>query len=425
MRDENDTIFIFTYTYPYSAVAESFLDPEISHLASMFDKVILIPRNRARSVELIDRELPSNVIVDGSYIENREHHRSKVWSALRCLTSVDFFKEIMERPAALRRVALIRLFGHLVEAFRVRDWMMNLLTQGSLNLSRTVFYTYWLDGCTHGIGLAKAKYPEIKLISRAHRGDLYEEYQYPPYLPCRIPILKSLDKLFLISEHGERYISSCFPRFADRFVVSRLGVPDAGFIASSSDDGVFRIVSCSYLVAVKRIDLLIKGLAEVGKARPERRFEWIHMGYGPLEDSLKELASSVLTSNVEYHFLGFLLYCGVIEQYRNNPVDVFINVSSSEGIPVSIMEAQNCGIPVIATAVGGTPEIISDEVGILLDENPTPLDIARAILNLVDDPDLLLRKKAKAKGNWRENYDSDKNFAQFALTLSSFHDERL
>jgi len=44
----------------------------------------------------------------------------------------------------------------------------------------------------------------------------------------------------------------------------------------------------------------------------------------------------------------------VLNYYASNPVDVFINTSSSEGLPVSIMEAMSFGIPVIATNVGGT-----------------------------------------------------------------------
>ena len=60
---------------------------------------------------------------------------------------------------------------------------------------------------------------------------------------------------------------------------------------------------------------------------------------------------------------------------------MFINVSSTEGIPVSIMEAMSFGIPVIATAVGGTPEIVNNENGYLLSKDPSAKELAEVIQN--------------------------------------------
>ncbi|NCO54621.1 MAG: glycosyltransferase, partial [Bacteroidetes bacterium] len=65
-------------------------------------------------------------------------------------------------------------------------------------------------------------------------------------------------------------------------------------------------------------------------------------------------------------------------------VDLFINVSESEGIPVSIMEALSAGIPVIATNVGGTNEIVNNDVGFLIDkefEINTAVNIINNYLN--------------------------------------------
>ena len=48
----------------------------------------------------------------------------------------------------------------------------------------------------------------------------------------------------------------------------------------------------------------------------------------------------------------------MLDYYKNNIIDIFINLSASEGIPVSIMDAISFGIPCIATNVGGTGEIV-------------------------------------------------------------------
>ena len=56
----------------------------------------------------------------------------------------------------------------------------------------------------------------------------------------------------------------------------------------------------------------------------------------------------------------------LLRYYGSNHVDLFINTSSTEGVPVSIMEAQSFGIPVIATDTGGVKEVVTEGTGSLL-----------------------------------------------------------
>lgn len=81
------------------------------------------------------------------------------------------------------------------------------------------------------------------------------------------------------------------------------------------------------------------------------------------------------------------------------------------------MEAQSFGIPVIATAVGGTPEIVTEDVGILLSENPSPEEIANAIEFFIDNPEITKRMRLKSIENWEKNFNAVKNFTEFAKTL--------
>ncbi|WP_243669706.1 glycosyltransferase [Methanoculleus chikugoensis] len=111
-------------------------------------------------------------------------------------------------------------------------------------------------------------------------------------------------------------------------------------------------------------------------------------------------ADATLPGNVSHRFTGYLDNAAVLEHYRQSPIDVFINVSESEGIPVSIMEAESCGIPVIATAVGGIPEIVSDATGILLPEHPAPRDIAKAVVRIAADPGGTRAIRSACRENW-------------------------
>jgi glycosyltransferase involved in cell wall biosynthesis len=79
------------------------------------------------------------------------------------------------------------------------------------------------------------------------------------------------------------------------------------------------------------------------------------------------------------------------------------------------MEAMSFGIPVIATAVGGTHEIVNDGYnGFLLSQNPTPQEVADAIIhfyNFSDEEKNHLQQNAY--NTWFEEYNAEKNYIEF------------
>lgn len=110
--------------------------------------------------------------------------------------------------------------------------------------------------------------------------------------------------------------------------------------------------------------------------------------------------------------------------YRDQPADAFINASETEGTPVAVMEAVSCGIPVIATSVGGNKEIVGNDNGVVLNENPTPQQIADAIFQFIDRPQEAKRKRDASRQVWLERYNADTNYSGFAERLKSIRQER-
>ena len=90
---------------------------------------------------------------------------------------------------------------------------------------------------------------------------------------------------------------------------------------------------------------------------------WVHIGDGPERVNIEALISQINNPKIKVLLLGQLPNEEVLHYYETHPVDLFINVSSFEGIPVSIMEAMSRGIPVAATPVGGIPEIVNQDNG--------------------------------------------------------------
>ena len=120
---------------------------------------------------------------------------------------------------------------------------------------------------------------------------------------------------------------------------------------------------------------------------------------------------------IKYCFKGQVSNEEIHKFYRENYVDCFITTSSSEGLPVSIMEAMSYGIPIIATDVGGIREMI-DGNGELLSANPDQSEVANAIVSMFEKeiPEIATLR-SKSRFLWEKNYNAATNAKQFASLL--------
>ncbi len=411
------TLILITGSYPYDVAAEqTFLEPEVRVLVRNFKRVIIAPEQCAGQLS----PLPEGVELERGYANFRQSTSGKIQKLLRLGISSLLYQELVDRPAlVIQLLALKKLLRFINGAELAKNWVVKFIRDNQLNPRQCIFYTFWFDASSLGIGLAKKFYPDLMLVSRAHGYDLYEWRSPYNYIPCRRQSLTTLEGLFPDSETGNHYLSDRYPKFDSKFHTARLGVSDPGFVTKPSADEVFRILSCSFMVPVKRVDLLMRGIAYAAHQLPDQQFNWHHIGTGPLKDSIAEAAQELLPPNVKSCFPGYSSSESLMQFYRDSPVDLFANVSLTEGTPVAVMEAISCGIPVMATAVGGNVEIVSEVNGKLLSANPTPQEIAATIVHFLENPDLTLEKRKGSRRVWDEKYNSDRNFQAFADQLKA------
>jgi colanic acid/amylovoran biosynthesis glycosyltransferase len=411
-------VVVFTQSYPYDFAAEyTFIGPEVPHLAETFENIILVPR-ACKGKRL---GLPSGVEVDHQYAVLLRRNLRPDRIVHLALASRSFFQEIRNHPSILlypSKILKLILFSSRAEL--TRQWVTNLIKTRRIDPNDCVFYSYWFDHAATGLTMAKQEFTDITVVSRAHGYDIYEEYYYPHYWPYRRKTIEALDTLFFASDAARIYYSKRYPEFISKYETAHLGIQDPGCVSYSSEDGIFRIVSCSYIVSVKRLDLLLDGLVTAARMRPEQKFEWTHFGDGARRKSLERKTARNFPSNIKVHLAGYMPNSEIIQYYGQHPCDVFVNVSKSEGgAPVSIQEAISCGIPVVATSVGGNSEIVSEKNGVLMSPNPTPEEIAAALLKIWDHPRLSAEMRRESRGIWQENYNADVNFHSFAKRLKA------
>ena len=143
-----------------------------------------------------------------------------------------------------------------------------------------------------------------------------------------------------------------------------MGVDNSDYIKKFHEKDEMVIASCSSVIKIKRLDIIIDFIQII---HSKIKVRWLHIGEGNLMKEMKSIADRKLL-NLQFQFLGNIDNKEVLSIYRENDVDFFINMSDSEGIPVSIMEAFSLGIPVIARDVGGIHEVVNESNGFIVKE---------------------------------------------------------
>jgi len=172
-----------------------------------------------------------------------------------------------------------------------------------------------------------------------------------------------------------------------------------------------KIVMPAMLIPLKAHNVAIEGLAKL-RQKGHRAVLWI-CGDTPnelpkdYEDGLHKLCRELKVEN-DVYFLGWRSDVVAIMQRS----DLLILTSTTEGLPRSILEAMATGLPVIATKVGGVPEIIRDGVdGILVDSGDSDA-IAEALERFLN-PSVRSAMGQAARKNVRENFTIQKQAEDF------------
>lgn len=401
-------MIILTNTCPFGG--EVFLQNELKWMPQ--DRRITVYPIYARAADVPTMCLNPNVEArkfDSAW-SGREVLRAG-FNSLRMLLSTKEYSAAVKKPGALRNLIKALKFAFVSE-LRVGRISAQLEADGERE-DGFILYSYWLYEAAYIAARLKRRFPGSRFVSRCHGYDLYEIRHPNGYLPFREYIMDSADAVYPISEDGKAYLDRLYQgKWNDKVQVMRLGTDDHG-LNPEKESAIPTLVSVSNLVSVKRVDRIIDSLKDC--KQPVR---WYHFGDGPLREELEQRAKT-LPAHIEYRFMGAVPNETLIDFYRENHVDVFLNVSASEGVPVSIMEALSFGIPVLATDVGGTHEIVCDGLnGFLLPKDFSNKRFCEDMLKNIDQQSRKNLSK-QARKLWELKCNASVNFVSFFHTLTN------
>ena len=224
-----------------------------------------------------------------------------------------------------------------------------------------------MGGVIARLAAGSARNRETKVIYTAHG---FHFYKGSPFLNWLVyyPIERILSRRtdLLLTMNQEDYSAAKKLHAGNVINVNGVGMDMSRFVEAAAeekyairrefglkDTDVFAI-SVAQLIARKNHTVLIQAVAKL--KNPD--FHLFIVGDGVQEQELKDLAKA---QNVDkqIHFLGFRK-----DVYRLcSAADIFLFASLQEGLPVALMEAMACGLPIIASRIRGNVDLIDPEVG--------------------------------------------------------------
>jgi glycosyltransferase involved in cell wall biosynthesis len=167
----------------------------------------------------------------------------------------------------------------------------------------------------------------------------------------------------------------------------------------------------------KGLDLLVKAAPAVLQACPDVRF--LVVGGGALEQELRSQASALGLD-------GRLVFTG----WRNDAVDLmqlfdcFVSTSNFEGLPMVLLEAMASSKPIVATAVGGVPEVIEDDFNGFTLKSRDPQEVSSTLIRVMNDPAMLRRLGANSRARYEERYTAQAMAAAYQQIYEEFLEQK-
>ncbi|HDX9654545.1 glycosyl transferase family 1 [Bacillus wiedmannii] len=414
----NNCLILLTNYYPFHK-GEEYLESEIEYLSKNYKKIYIISTMVSNEMQQT-RAVPENVVILPIGIKHSIAGKSKM--VLRQFSTInkDKLKTKMIKADSKGKLSH-KLYCYYFEsrAMDVYDRVERQLNEYDFEQYDSItVYSYWLYITARVAVELKHKYFKERnpyTISRAHRYDLYEDAAPLKYLPERDYLLKSLDAVYPCSQDGVDALNQTYPAYKDKVSVERLGTISTSVLSNTMNDKL-HIVSCSVVRKVKRIALLIEALVKLEEKNIP--YFWTHIGGGPEFERIKKLAKSKLNMK-QVKFTGFVKNQEVLNWYKENLATVFVNLSASEGVPVAIMEAISMGLPVIATDVGGTREIVENgKNGYLLDKDCAVTEIVESFNKFyIMDNELYKKMCDNALDIWKERSNAEVLYSEFVDQL--------
>jgi colanic acid/amylovoran biosynthesis glycosyltransferase len=418
---KKNRLVVIVNDYPLG-YGEPFFENELTTLSESFTDILLLITNEPENKTALFH-LPDNVKV--IFLNKLNNNRSLLymlslnyWAIIKELFHIIIFLKLRITISILKDI-----FFYERERVFIEKGLIKIIKEHKVDILSTVFYTYWFDQHTYSLSCMKKRNNKLCVYSRIHGWDLYFERHESNYLPFRAKTIRTINKTITISNQGYQYLKTKLKIDATHIETGYLGTEKQRANQHLYDKKTLYLLSLSFISPVKNLTLLIDAISISSV-----NIEWTHIGGSKeQEDEIKSYAREKISdkSNIKYRFMGTLDSFSVHQIMSNSPIDLFINTSHSEGLPVSMMEAISHEIPIVGPNVGGIGEIIlHTQNGYLLSTKPMAAEICAVIqTHASKSTEEIISMKKKCVEVWGDKFNARKNYIKFTNMLNHTDDD--
>ena len=248
------------------------------------------------------------------------------------------------------------------------------------------------------------KIPIVTTVHGLHSG------KFRPFVWLSLKLLRHFDRIIAVSDQIRKELKA-FKVPLIKMITIR-NVPPVKIKGNSANPNSFReeigippdaklVGFVGRLEPVKGCSLFIKSIPEVAESYPDSYF--VVVGDGTERKSLESLVRELGIENR-------VSFCGFRDDPTNvfQSLDLFVLPSLNEGIPLAMLEAMSNEVPVVATSVGGIPEVIKDKVNGILVPPQNPQALAESILEALSNSNETAKRVIEAKETILNEFNVEK-----------------
>jgi colanic acid/amylovoran biosynthesis glycosyltransferase len=390
-------LLYITVSLPFGA-AEAFFIPEVHEMRRQGCEVLIVPRSPEATSIHRDAEgfqefsvpMPlMNARIVAAAFAVILRHPIRVLRAfariLRCRNVATSVRNVIVFPKSLWIAGLARRWGadHIHA-----QWA---LTTGTM-------------------GMVASEISGIPWSCTAHRGDIVDNNL------LAVKLGRAAFVRFIAQDGVAMAESICGRPLPGRTFVLHLGVDLPDRTVSCTEFSSPPVLLCvAYLSERKGHKYLIEAMRLLRESGTEVRL--LIAGDGAIRPALEaQVAKCGLGPQVT--FLGDVDHAWLLDMLQAGKADLMVLPTLHEGIPVSLIEAMSRGVPVISTSVGGVPELLQGDAGIIVPPSD-PEALANAIRRLIADPALRCRLAENGRRRVEEGWAVQPVVAELLKRLQS------
>ena len=354
MKLKNKSLIVFSENYPHEG-GEQFFVNDLFYLSTHFSKMFVFPTFRNDKDYFVKKPLNLTVL---KLIESKSN-KMNLPTNFKLYLSMLYFEVILNKKRFYFLKNLKYFLSIFSETIELEKKFHEEIKEQNIQKD-DVFHSLWMNKFTLMLSISKYKNNISDFTFRVNGYDMFNERNKGGYIPFERFNYNQTKKVIINSKYSYDYKMKQ-QLYSHKLDYNYYSIDDYGMNPPNENE-IFHIVSCSNIIPLKRVYLILEALQNT-----DFKLKWTHFGDGPERNRLEEVK---LNRNIEMCLKGKVSNTEVVEFYKKTPVNLFLHVSESEGLGFAIIEALNFGIPCIACDAGGVADLISEKNGKLL-----PIDI--------------------------------------------------